>query len=56
MSSSPKFQVALSELKAGDPFDASTTLPPMSSQGAADDLNAQITAAVRSRREGDPLR
>jgi len=41
-----RFQVALSELKAGDPFDPSTTLPPMSTQGAADDLYAQINAAV----------
>jgi succinate-semialdehyde dehydrogenase/glutarate-semialdehyde dehydrogenase len=43
-----KFQVALSALKAGDPFDEATTLPPMSSQGAADDLNAQINAAVEA--------
>jgi hypothetical protein len=43
-----RFQVALSELNAGDPFDESTTLPPMSSQGAADDLNEQITAAVEA--------
>jgi succinate-semialdehyde dehydrogenase/glutarate-semialdehyde dehydrogenase len=43
-----RFKVALSELQAGDPFDAATTLPPMSSQGAADDLNAQITAAVEA--------
>ena len=43
-----KFQAALSELKAGDPFDGATTLPPMSSQGAADDLNMQIDAAVKA--------
>jgi len=43
-----RFQLVLSELKAGDPFDASTTMPPMSSQGAADDLNAQINAAVEA--------
>jgi succinate-semialdehyde dehydrogenase / glutarate-semialdehyde dehydrogenase len=41
-----KFQVAMSELKAGDPFDNATTLAPMSSQKAADDLYAQINAAV----------
>jgi succinate-semialdehyde dehydrogenase / glutarate-semialdehyde dehydrogenase len=41
-----KFKVALSQLKAGDPFDEATTLPPMSSQGAADELNAKIKAAV----------
>src|SRR6202045_1407331 len=43
-----KFQAAMSELKAGDPFDASTTLAPMCSQKAADDLNAQINAAVEA--------
>jgi succinate-semialdehyde dehydrogenase/glutarate-semialdehyde dehydrogenase len=43
-----KFKSALSELKAGDPFDKTTTLPPMSSQGAADGLNAQIKAAVEA--------
>ncbi len=43
-----KFQVVLSELKAGDPFDAATTLAPMSTQGAADELNAQINAAVEA--------
>src|ERR1700758_5195148 len=41
-----KFKAALSELKAGDPFDEPTTLPPMSSQGAADELNDKIKAAV----------
>jgi len=43
-----KFRVALSQLKAGDPFEEATTLPPMCSQGAADDLNAQISAAVEA--------
>ncbi len=43
-----KFQVAMSGLKAGDPFDASTTLAPMCSQKAADDLDAQINAAVEA--------
>jgi succinate-semialdehyde dehydrogenase/glutarate-semialdehyde dehydrogenase len=41
-----KFKAALAELKAGDPFDEGTTLPPMSSQGAADELHAKIKAAV----------
>ncbi|OBF47153.1 succinate-semialdehyde dehydrogenase [Mycobacterium sp. 852002-50816_SCH5313054-b] len=50
-----KFQVALSELKAGDPFDEATTLPPMSTQGAADGLNAQITAAVEAGAKAIPL-
>ncbi len=43
-----KFQVAMSELKAGDPFDETTTLAPMSSQHAADELHAQINAAVEA--------
>ncbi|WP_458319834.1 NAD-dependent succinate-semialdehyde dehydrogenase [Mycolicibacterium brisbanense] len=43
-----KFREAMSGLTAGDPFDAATTLAPMSSQKAADDLNAQITAAVEA--------
>jgi succinate-semialdehyde dehydrogenase / glutarate-semialdehyde dehydrogenase len=41
-----KFKLALSQLKAGDPFDEATTLPPMSSQGAADELRAKVKAAV----------
>src|SRR5258705_7349637 len=44
-----KFQAAMSELKAGDPFDASTTLAPMCTQKAADDLYGQINAAVQTR-------
>jgi succinate-semialdehyde dehydrogenase / glutarate-semialdehyde dehydrogenase len=43
-----KFQVAMSELNAGDPFDEATTLAPMCSQKAADDLYAQINAAVEA--------
>ena len=43
-----KFQDGMSELKAGDPFDAATTLAPMCSQKAADDLNEQINAAVEA--------
>jgi succinate-semialdehyde dehydrogenase / glutarate-semialdehyde dehydrogenase len=43
-----KFQAAMSELKAGDPFDAATTLAPMSSQHAADELYAQINEAVEA--------
>src|SRR5246500_5645015 len=49
-----RFQVALSELKVGDPFDPSTTLPPMSTQRAADDLYAQINAAVEAGAKGIP--
>jgi succinate-semialdehyde dehydrogenase/glutarate-semialdehyde dehydrogenase len=50
-----KFRVALSELKAGDPFDEATTLPPMSSQGAADELNAKVKAAVEAGATAIPL-
>ena len=54
-----KFQVAMSQLKGGDPFDEATTLPPMSSQHAADELYAQINAAVEARAKaivcGEPV-
>jgi succinate-semialdehyde dehydrogenase / glutarate-semialdehyde dehydrogenase len=43
-----KFQDAMSQLKAGDPFDEATTLAPMCSQKAADDLYAQINKAVEA--------
>jgi succinate-semialdehyde dehydrogenase/glutarate-semialdehyde dehydrogenase len=41
-----KFKAALAGLAAGDPFDKTTTLPPMSSQTAADGLKAQVANAV----------
>lgn len=41
-----KFKEALDKLVAGDPRDPATTLPPMSSQGAADELNEQVRQAV----------
>ncbi|HTX96886.1 MAG TPA: aldehyde dehydrogenase family protein [Mycobacterium sp.] len=50
-----KFKATLTELKAGDPFDEATTLPPMSSQGAADELNAKIKAAVEAGATALPL-
>ncbi|HEX3289684.1 MAG TPA: NAD-dependent succinate-semialdehyde dehydrogenase [Mycobacterium sp.] len=43
-----KFQERMSELKAGDPFDETTTLAPMCSQKAADDLYTQINKAVEA--------
>jgi succinate-semialdehyde dehydrogenase/glutarate-semialdehyde dehydrogenase len=43
-----KFKAALSGLNAGDPFDEMTTLPPMSTQGAADGLNEQVKAAAEA--------
>jgi succinate-semialdehyde dehydrogenase/glutarate-semialdehyde dehydrogenase len=36
----------VAELVAGDPFDAETTLAPLSSQSAADDVKAQIQRAI----------
>ena len=50
-----KFKAALAELKAGDPFDEATTLPPMSSQGAADELNEKMKAAVEAGATAIPL-
>jgi succinate-semialdehyde dehydrogenase/glutarate-semialdehyde dehydrogenase len=50
-----KFKTAMAELKAGDPFDEATTLPPMSSQGAADELHAKIKAAVEAGATAIPL-
>jgi len=41
-----KFQAALSELKAGDPLDARTTLGPLSTEAALVDLLKQIDVAV----------
>jgi succinate-semialdehyde dehydrogenase / glutarate-semialdehyde dehydrogenase len=41
-----KFEDSLAKLVAGDPFDGKTTLPPMSSQGAADTLNSQVKQAA----------
>jgi succinate-semialdehyde dehydrogenase/glutarate-semialdehyde dehydrogenase len=50
-----KFTAALALLVAGDPFDKTTTLPPMSSQAAADGLNAQVAAAVAAGATAHPL-
>lgn len=50
-----RFKIALADLKAGDPFDKSTTLPPMCSQEAADQLNEQVTAAARAGATAIPL-
>lgn len=50
-----RFRDALSELQPGDPFDKATTLAPMSSQAAADDLKAQIKAAVDAGATAIPL-
>lgn len=41
-----KYKAGVAELRAGDPLDPSTTLAPLSSQGALDDLKAQLAQAV----------
>lgn len=43
-----KYKAGVAELKAGDPADPSTTLAPLSSQGAVDGLRRQIEQAVES--------
>ncbi|MBC6458927.1 NAD-dependent succinate-semialdehyde dehydrogenase [Actinomadura sp. HBU206391] len=54
-----EFRAALSGLTAGDPMDEKTTLPPMSSQHAADTLKAQIAEAIEHGAQaipaGDPV-
>lgn len=41
-----RYTVGVAGLRAGDPFDADTTLAPLSSQGAADELKDKIRQAV----------
>ncbi|URL60122.1 NAD-dependent succinate-semialdehyde dehydrogenase [Luteibacter flocculans] len=41
-----KYKAGVATLKAGDPMDPTTTLAPLSSQGAVDDLKAQVEKAV----------
>lgn len=41
-----KYKAGVAKLKAGDPMDPSTTLAPLSSQAAVDDLKAQVEKAV----------
>ncbi|MEA9391567.1 NAD-dependent succinate-semialdehyde dehydrogenase [Acerihabitans sp. TG2] len=41
-----KYQAGVAQLKAGDPLDPATTLAPLSSQGAADDVRKQVDQAV----------
>lgn len=41
-----RYSEGVAGLRAGDPFDPATTLAPLSSQGAADDLKAKIKQAV----------
>ncbi|WP_282338900.1 NAD-dependent succinate-semialdehyde dehydrogenase [Pseudomonas sp. PS02288] len=41
-----KYHAGVAALKAGDPMDAQTSLAPLSSQGAADDVRRQVERAV----------
>ncbi len=41
-----QYKAGVAGLKAGDPFDAGTTLAPLSSQGAADEVKQKIQEAV----------
>jgi succinate-semialdehyde dehydrogenase/glutarate-semialdehyde dehydrogenase len=41
-----RYTAGVAELHAGDPFDAATTLAPLSSQSAADDLKDKIRQAI----------
>lgn len=54
-----QYKEGVAALKAGDPFNAETTLAPLSSQGAADDLKKKIREAVdhgaRAEEVGPPV-
>jgi succinate-semialdehyde dehydrogenase/glutarate-semialdehyde dehydrogenase len=54
-----KYRAGVAALKAGDPMDPTTTLAPLSSQGAADKLAAQVNEAVadgaKAETLGDPV-
>ena len=50
-----RFEDALGRLVAGDPFAEGTTLPPMSSQSAADLLKSQVERAVEHGATAVPL-
>jgi succinate-semialdehyde dehydrogenase/glutarate-semialdehyde dehydrogenase len=54
-----KYRAGVAALKAGDPMDPKTTLAPLSSQGAADKLTAQVEEAVaagaKAETLGDPV-
>ncbi|NHN85935.1 aldehyde dehydrogenase family protein [Acetobacter musti] len=43
-----RYRDGVAKLKMGDPMDPSTTLAPLSSQGAADDLKKQVDGAVQA--------
>jgi succinate-semialdehyde dehydrogenase/glutarate-semialdehyde dehydrogenase len=50
-----RLKAAFAQLNPGDPFDPETTLPPMSTQEAADQLEDQIKAAVDGGATATPL-
>ncbi len=54
-----KYRAGVAALTAGDPMDPKTTLAPLSSQGAADKLTAQVKDAVaggaKAETLGDPV-
>ncbi|MEO7061198.1 MAG: NAD-dependent succinate-semialdehyde dehydrogenase [Lapillicoccus sp.] len=50
-----KYRTGVAALKSGDPMDPTTTLAPMSSQGAADKLAAQVTEAVAGGAQAETL-
>ena len=54
-----RFSDGFARLRAGDPFDSDTTLPPLSSQSAADDLEELVDEAVKNGASvtapGDPV-
>lgn len=54
-----RFTEGFAQLKPGDPFDPETTLAPLSSQSAADNLNALVDEAVENGASvitpGDPV-
>ncbi len=41
-----RYKTGVANLRAGDPFDAATTLAPLSSQGAAEELKDKIRQAI----------
>lgn len=41
-----RYREGVAALKAGDPFDAQTTLAPLSSQGAADEIKEKVKEAI----------
>ncbi|GBR04715.1 NAD-dependent succinate-semialdehyde dehydrogenase [Acetobacter oeni] len=49
------YKKGVAGLKAGDPMDPSTTLAPLSSQGAKDDLERQVAEAIKHGAKVEPI-